>query len=158
MATGSVALVAAAQAAHWFDFDRFYAECRRVLAPDGVFAAWTYEKFRIDPQIDALVDAFYTQVVGPYWPPERRYVEEGYRTLPFPWREQSVPAFYARDALGPRPGHGLPGHLVGRAAVQGGPRPRDPLPELRSQLARRWPVDGDARLVAWPIHLRLGRA
>ena len=45
----SVSLVAAAQAAHWFDFGRFHAECRRVLVPGGVVAAWTYEKFRLDP-------------------------------------------------------------------------------------------------------------
>lgn len=35
-------LVVAAQAAHWFDFDRYYTECRRVLRPGGAFAAWTY--------------------------------------------------------------------------------------------------------------------
>ena len=29
---------------------------------------------------------FYRDVVGPYWPPERRHVEDGYRSLPFPSR------------------------------------------------------------------------
>jgi ubiquinone/menaquinone biosynthesis C-methylase UbiE len=38
---GSADLVTAAQAAHWFDFERFHAECRRVLAPGGVVAVWT---------------------------------------------------------------------------------------------------------------------
>jgi SAM-dependent methyltransferase len=83
-------LVAAAQAAHWFDFDRFHAECRRVLVPGGVVAVWTYEKFRVDPGVDAVIDQFYSGVVGPYWPPERRLVEQGYRTLPFPWCETSA--------------------------------------------------------------------
>jgi SAM-dependent methyltransferase len=158
VATGSVALVAAAQAAHWFDFERFYAECRRVLVPDGVFAAWTYEKFRIDPEVDALVDTFYTQVVGPFWPPERRYVEEGYRTLPFPWREQPIPAFTLETRWDLDQ---VMGYLATWSAVQRYKEAhdhRDPLPALRSQLERVWPVDRDARLVAWPIHLRLGRA
>jgi len=35
----SVSLVAVAQAVHWFDFERFHAECRRVLVPGGVVAA-----------------------------------------------------------------------------------------------------------------------
>lgn len=158
LADGSVDLVAAAQAAHWFDFERFHRECRRVLAPGGVFAAWTYEKFRVDAAVDALVDRFYVDVVGPYWPPERRYVEEGYRTLPFPWRELPAPAFRLETQwdLGE-----VMGYLATWSSVQrykdahGG---RDPLPGLREQLAPLWPVDGSARLVAWPLHLRVGRA
>ena len=33
-------LVTVAQALHWFDLKRFYAEVRRVLRPDGVLAVW----------------------------------------------------------------------------------------------------------------------
>lgn len=36
---GSVDLMTAASAYHWFDPDAFAAECRRVLRPDGVFLA-----------------------------------------------------------------------------------------------------------------------
>jgi ubiquinone/menaquinone biosynthesis C-methylase UbiE len=68
----SVSLVAAAQAVHWFDFDRFHAECRRILKPDGAIAVWTYEKLQAGPAIDGVVDRFYEGVVGEYWPPERR--------------------------------------------------------------------------------------
>jgi len=78
---GRADLVTAAQAAHWFDFERFHAECRRVLAPGGVVAVWTYEKFHVNDAVDAVIDDFYTRVVGSDWPPERRYVELGYRTL-----------------------------------------------------------------------------
>lgn len=158
LAAGIVDLVAAAQAAHWFDFARFHAECRRVLAPGGVVAVWTYEKFRIDPRIDAVVDRFYTQTVGPWWPPERRYVEQGYRTLPFPWREIATPAFHLETRWDLDT---VMGYLATWSSVQryrdahGG---RDPLPELREALAAVWPVDGSERLVAWPIHLRVGRA
>lgn len=158
VAAGSVALVAAAQAAHWFDFDRFYAECRRVLAPGGVFAAWTYEKFRVDAAVDAIIDRFYAETVGRYWPPERRFVEEGYRTLPFPWREQPVPQFALETAWDLDQ---VVGYLATWSSVQrykDAHGQRDPLPELRALLASLWPADHGARLVAWPIHLRVGRA
>jgi len=158
VADGSVALVAAAQAAHWFDFGRFYAECRRVLAPGGVFAAWTYEKFRVDAEVDAIVDRFYTDVAGPYWPPERRYVEEGYRTLPFPWREQPAPVFTLETRWDLDQ---VMGYLATWSSVQRYKEAhdrRDPLPALRTELESLWPVDAGERLVAWPIHLRVGRA
>ena len=158
VADGAVDLVVAAQAAHWFDFERFYAECRRVLAPGGAFAAWTYEKFRVDPEVDAIIDRFYTGVVGPYWPPERRYVESGYRTLPFPWRDTPAPEFLLETRWDLDQ---VMGYLATWSAVQrykDAHDRRDPLPDLRAQLAPLWPVDGAARLVAWPIHLRVGRA
>ena len=53
------ALLASASVAigvHWFDFERFHAECRRVLVPGGAVAVWTYEKFRLDALVDAVVD------------------------------------------------------------------------------------------------------
>lgn len=152
----SVSLVAAAQAAHWFDFRRFHAECRRVLVPGGVVAAWAYEKFRVDAAVDAVVDDFYENVVGAFWPPERRYVQQGYRTLPFPWREAKVPAFVLETDwdLGQ-----VLGYLASWSSVQ---RYKDhhgcdPLLALRNPLESAWGEAGPRRL-NWPIHLRLGRA
>ena len=151
----SVALVTAAQAVHWFDFSRFYDECRRVLVPGGVIAVWTYEKFRLDPAVDAVVDRFYSQVVGPDWPAERRYVELGYRTLPFPWNEESPPDFAHETDWDLAE---VLGYLGTWSAVQ---RYRDrvgsdPLPALKPELAAAW-GDERTRTLRWPIHLRLGR-
>ena len=36
----TVDLIMVAQALHWFDLDRFYAETRRVLKNNGVVATW----------------------------------------------------------------------------------------------------------------------
>jgi SAM-dependent methyltransferase len=153
---GQVDLVAAAQAAHWFDLGRFHAECRRVLVPGGVVAVWTYEKFRVDGPVDATIDDFYARVIGGDWPPERCYVEQGYRTLPFPWREEAAPAFELETHwdLGQ-----LMGYLATWSAVQRHKdrTGQDPLVPLRPRLAARWPAGGTRRL-RWPIHLRLGRA
>jgi len=151
----SASLIAAAQAAHWFDFDRFYAECRRVLVPGGVIAAWSYEKFRVDAQVDAVVDRFYTEVIGRDWPPERAYVEQGYRTLPFPWTEEPAPRF---ELVTEWDLEQVMGYLETWSAVQ---RYRertgsDPLPALRPCLAGCWGA-GATRRLHWPIHLRVGR-
>ena len=151
----SVSLVAAAQAAHWFDFERFHAECRRVLVPGGAVAVWTYGKFRVDPQVDAVIERFYSATVGHFWPPERRFVEEGYRTLPFPWREECPPVFglAANWDLEQVMGYLATWSAVQRYRDQAG---RDPLPALREELLRAWPA-GESRRLEWPIHLRLGR-
>ena len=78
----SVQLVTVAQALHWFNFDRFYAEVNRVLVPGGKIAVWAYGINTVEGDAaDALVQDYYHNVVGPYWPPERKFVEEGYRTI-----------------------------------------------------------------------------
>lgn len=153
--SGSVDLVTVAQALHWFDLDVFYAEVRRVLGPRGVFAAWCYGRFEADnPRVRAALDRFYHETVGPYWPAERRLVEEGYRSLPFPFEEISPPSFEMTADL---PLTGLAGHLGTWSAVK---RFReatgvDPLPELLKEFEAAEPT-GIYR-VRWPISLRVGR-
>ena len=85
LASHSADLVTVAQALHWLDLDAFYAEVRRVLKPGGVLAVWTYGLLRINPAVDAVIQRLYTDIVGAYWPPERRHVEDGYRALAFPF-------------------------------------------------------------------------
>lgn len=151
---GHFDLVTAAQAAHWFDAPRFNAEAERVLRPGGVIALWTYEKFRVDTAIDALVDDFYRNVVGPYWPRERRHVEEGYRSLVFPFDELSTPTFVLETrwdvATAIR-------YLGTWSAVQRyrAARACDPLVLIEPLLAAAWGTG--ARLLRWPIHLRVAR-
>lgn len=93
LADHSVDLVTVAQAIHWFDRPAFYAEVRRVLKPGGIVAVWVYGLLRISPAVDLLIDDFYTRVVGPYWDPERKLIDEELRTIEFPFREIAVPAF-----------------------------------------------------------------
>jgi SAM-dependent methyltransferase len=90
---GSVGLVTVAQALHWLDLNAFLAEARRVLVPNGLLAAWCYSNCRVDPDVDAIFDHFYSVTVGQYWPLERRHVEDGYRAIALPIDEYAVPAF-----------------------------------------------------------------
>ncbi len=155
LATGVADVLAVAQAAHWFDFPRFYAEARRVLRPGGLVALWTYTTPRVDAQVDRAIDRFYAEEVGRYWPPERRYVEAGYRTLPFPLEELSVPDFRLETDWSLEHAIGYVGtwSAVDRYRAAEG---RDPLPLIEAALRPLWPP-GEVRRVAWPIHLRLGR-
>jgi SAM-dependent methyltransferase len=92
-ATGSADLLVAAQAFHWFDQPAFFAEVRRVVRPGGLLAIWAYGLAAITPEIDAVVHELYEDYLGPYWEPERKLVETGYRDVTFPFTELAVPPF-----------------------------------------------------------------
>lgn len=83
----SADLVAVGQAIHWFDFDKFFAEVRRVLNPDGgVFVAFGYDLLRFDDAaVNRLLDDFYTGETHPFWDAERRHIDHRYRDIDFPF-------------------------------------------------------------------------
>jgi SAM-dependent methyltransferase len=153
---GSVDCVTVAQALHWFDRERFWAEARRVLVPGGVLAAWCYLLFRVDAAVDAVVGRFYGDVVGPYWPPERALVEKGYATIAFPFEELPAPRFrmVKRWTLSQ-----LEGYLTTWSAVRGyvAARGEDPLAALRPELSAAWGGPARVRRVVWDLEVRAGR-
>jgi SAM-dependent methyltransferase len=150
-------VVTVAQALHWLDLAGFYAEVRRVLRTGGLFVAWTYGSQRLDDgAIDAVLEDFYGRVVGPYWAPERRWVETGYRTLDFPFEEITIPApsmteWWTLDQL---LGYVSTWSAVARCREVTG---RDPLPELANRLAPLWGTSAESRRITWPIAVRAGR-
>jgi SAM-dependent methyltransferase len=150
-------LITVAQALHWFDRPRFYAEVCRVLKPGGVLAAWTYGVQTLaDERVNAHVQHFYREIVGPYWPPERALVETGYRSLDFPFAELAVPAFaMTADWNLPR----LLGYFASWSAtgryIQA--RGEDPVAALAERLTQAWGDPGATRLVTWPLAIRAGR-
>ncbi|MEP7373871.1 MAG: class I SAM-dependent methyltransferase [Chitinophagaceae bacterium] len=86
-------LVTVAQALHWFRFDEFYKEIKRVTKPGGIFAGWTYSLLRITDEINALIEDHHYKTLDGYWDDERKYVDEEYRNIPFPFKKINVPAF-----------------------------------------------------------------
>jgi hypothetical protein len=76
-----------------------FTEVRRVLKPGGLFAAWTYTLLHGDPDLSAIVRDYSTNTVGAYWPPERRWVDLGYRGMPFPCADIEAPDFEIRRDL-----------------------------------------------------------
>jgi SAM-dependent methyltransferase len=153
--SGTAQLVTAAQALHWFDVDAFVAESRRVLQPGGLLAVWCYSLCRIERMIDELVEYFYRVTVGAFWPPERRMVDEGYRTVALPIDELDVPPFeMVVDMTLP---HFL-GYIETWSAVQRclAQRGREPVEAFHRAIAERWGAPSTLRRVTFPLHIRAG--
>jgi len=53
--SASVDLITVAQALHWLDLPRFYAEVLRVLRPGGVIAVWCYHLMSVSPEVDRVL-------------------------------------------------------------------------------------------------------
>ncbi|HJU26759.1 MAG TPA: class I SAM-dependent methyltransferase [Rhodanobacteraceae bacterium] len=96
LADQSVDAVTVAQALHWFDLPRFIAEVRRVARPGALFAAWSYAGCSVTPEVDEVILRLYDGILGAYWPPERRLVDEGYASLSIPFAPVEAPAFEMR--------------------------------------------------------------
>jgi ubiquinone/menaquinone biosynthesis C-methylase UbiE len=86
-------LITVAQAVHWFDFDLFYKEIDRILKPDGIFAVLGYGLFSTNADSDKILRDYYHNIIGPYWDSERKYLDENYKTIPFPFEEISTESF-----------------------------------------------------------------
>ena len=147
-------LISVAQALHWFELERFYSEVRRLLKPHGVLAVWTYGLMHITPPIDAIVNHLYKDVVGPYWPFERRLVENGYRDLAFPLNELAPPSFAMRADWSI---DHLLGYLSTWSAVKRYMQDRqvDPVQQIQHELISAWGNQA-TRTVNWPLALRVG--
>ena len=151
----SADLVTAAQAAHWFDWPAFTAEARRVLRPGGILAVWSYGNCEVTPGIDRLVADFSRDVVGPYWPRERRHVDEAYRDLVLPFPAIAAPAFEMRTrwSVALMMGYLDTWSAVRRCRALTG---RDPLRLLAAPLEDAW---GEGpRDMRWPLAMLSGRA
>ncbi len=150
----SVDLVTVAQAAHWFDLDTFYSEVRRVLRPNGILAMWCYGLADIEPEIDAMVLAFYEKKVGPFWPEKRGHIDDSYANLPFPFEEHVMPRFEMRctwSALD------FLDYLRTWSAVKRfqADHRTDPVDNLQDELVKRW--GNTPRTVRWPLVFKTAR-
>jgi SAM-dependent methyltransferase len=151
----SVDLITVAQAAHWLDLDVFYAEVRRIARPNAAIALITYGVLHIDGPAEQIVQHFYRDTLAPYWPAERRHVEDGYRSLPFPFHETQPPdlaitlSWTLDDLLG---------YIRTWSATKTATRALDPDPvaRLAHELRTEWGDPDTRRGVTWPLSLRVG--
>ena len=150
----SIDLIAVGQALHWFDLDGFFAETERVLVKDGVLAAWCYELCRVSETCDAVLDELYTEIVGEFWPPERRLIEERYAGIAMPGRALESQEFHmdvswtAADMLG----YLRTWSACARYRQAHGD---DPVAQIETALRTEW--GAGRRPVRWPLTLLASR-
>lgn len=153
-ADGSFDLITVAQAIHWFDFDAFYKEVYRLLKPDGVFAVLGYGLFSAeDKDVDKLLQYFYHDITRPYWDAERRYLDEDYKTIPFPFQEMETKQFVNEFTWSFEQ---VTGYLETWSAVQHYIKKNgtNPVDLIRDELKEIWEKGGGR--VTFPLLLRIG--
>lgn len=118
-------------------------------------AIWTYNLPRVDPAVDRQIDRLAQDVAGAYWPPERRWVNEEYRTVPFPFAEVPMPSFVHPEDWNLEQ---LVGYMRTWSATvrYGKERGTDPLDEIWDDLLAAWGPPEAVRPVVWPLFLRAG--
>jgi hypothetical protein len=126
-----------------------------VLKSTGVFAAWTYTLNQVSPKVDAVVRHYYQDIVGPYWPPERKFIDECYRTIPLPLQEINAPPIRMETQWSLSD---YIGYLHTWSATQRYQQARlkNPVAEIITSLQSAW-GEQSSRTVLWPIHMRIGR-
>lgn len=152
----SVDLITVAQAAHWLDLEKFYTEVRRVARPQAAIALITYGVLHVEGPVDDALRHFYDVTIGPYWPPERRHVEDGYRNLPFPFKEVALPPLAIDVEWGL---DDLIGYLGTWSAVKAAEKASgsNPVEALAATLRKEWGDPDSRRRVTWPLSIRAGQ-
>ncbi len=156
LADKSIDLITVAQAFHWFDFDAFYTEVRRVARPGALLAIWTYNLLSIDKgRIDDIINDFYFNTIGAYWDPERKYVDEGYQNVDIPFGEIETPVFNIRKRwdLAQFLGYISTWSSVGHYKRTEG---ADPVILLEERLKSHWQPD-EVKDIDFPVFMRLFR-
>lgn len=155
LAGNGVDLIVVGQAIHWFDFEAFWQECRRVAKPNAVLAFWTY----------GLADAglpdnferhYHSDVVGAYWPPGREHVDCLYRSIQAPF------TLLADDTLTLELDWSLEHYLGYLASWSATQRYRDqlgkdPLAAVSAKLVEHWAAGPSSgmRHIRWPLALKV---
>ena len=147
-------LVTVSQALHWFAFNDFYKEVKRVVKPGGWLAVWSYSRLPISPSIDAIIERYHFDTLGEYWDKERKYVDDNYRDIPFPFNEIAVPPFAITYEWTIRQ---LEGYLNTWSALQKfiAKNNYNPVDALIEEIRPHW--SPEKMKVVFPIHLRMAQ-
>lgn len=148
-------LIVVSQAIHWFDFDRFFNEAKRVLKPNGILAVAGYDLPRLSPEINAITDKLYKEILDGFWDDERQHIDSHYQNIPFPFEEIKIPDFHIHDEWQPE-------HLIGYLNTWSGlkhfirEKGFNPVDELESEIQKAW---GNSKFqkVTFPVFTRIGR-
>jgi SAM-dependent methyltransferase len=152
----SADLITVGVAIHWFEFDPFYVEVRRVAKPGAVIGVWTYDYPSIFPAVNLIIDRYNRETLEGYWPERIHYLTEHYATLPFPFEPISPPEFTMHTEWDLTE---LIGFIRSWSATQhylaeNGPHSLD---MTWMDLEQAWGDPQTTHSIRWPLYLRVGK-
>jgi hypothetical protein len=110
----------------------------------------------VSPKIDPIINNFYHDIVGKFWPPERKYVENGYENIPFPFHKLPSPSFRMSAKWSIK-------HLIGYIRTWSAVKRyrnnigSDPLEFIEKELTRLWNIRSEFMDVYWPLSVLIGK-
>jgi SAM-dependent methyltransferase len=150
-------LITVAQAYHWFPFGDFEKEAKRVSKPEGIIAVWGYNIPVCEfPPLNKIINHFYKDIVGPYWDPERKYIDDYYRTVPFCFDELTPRSFEIElqwnldDLLGYFNSWSSVMNFIDK-------HQHNPADNISAELSEAWPDNIATIAFRFPVFLRIGR-
>ena len=147
--------VCVAQALHWFDQARFFAECDRVLKPGGVLFAWGYQDLVHPDDLQHVLQPLRDELDA-YWPPERDLIDEAYRSFAFPFDWIEAPTFELRAdwnlarLLGYFSSYSATKRYIDQHGV-------DPVARHAPAIAQAWGDPDTIRTLRWPMFVHARR-
>jgi 2-polyprenyl-3-methyl-5-hydroxy-6-metoxy-1,4-benzoquinol methylase len=149
-------LITVAQAIHWFDFDRFYTKVNSTLKNDGIIAAIGYNLPESDDAVNQIIRHLYADILGDYWDPERRFIDNEYKNIPFPFAEIAVSEKFAQRVMWTT--EDLKGYLNTWSAVQHYMKTntKNPVDVVFDDFKKAWGT-GEKKEFRFPTLLRIGR-
>ena len=148
-------LIVIAQAIHWFDFEKFYSEVRRTAVENALICVVGYGRIEISENIDSIIGNFYENIIGKYWDKERKYIDENYKTIPFPFHEIQTPNFVntLHWTLEQLIGYLNTWSAVKHFIKENG---QNPIDKLQGEIEQYW-EKGQLKEVRFPLLLRVGK-
>lgn len=153
--SSSVDLVTVAQALHWFNFEKFYSEVKRVLKKNGIIAAWSYNLIDVDEYVNKILRKYEFEIIKDYWPPERKFIDQKYETIPFPFDNVKQSEFIMSANWTCEQ---LAGFLGTWSATQKykDENKIDPLSLIMTDLVNFWGSE-KLKTISWPLILKIGK-
>lgn len=150
-------LITVAQAVHWFDFEAFNKEMKRVAKDGALVCIWGYGLLRIDSDLNEIIDDFYINKIGSYWNNERKHIDAAYSDIGFDFEELDVPNNFNIIANWQR--EHLLGYLNTWSSVRHYKEANEganPVADIQNRIYNNWD-EGIEKEVKFPVFMRMGR-
>lgn len=89
--------VCVAQALHWFNLEAFFYEVKRVLKKEGVFFCWGYSFFKVEDEIDQIINEYLLKEIEPFWSEHNKLLHNEYVNINFPFEKIETPKLEMKE-------------------------------------------------------------